>query len=59
LLDFTERLFHHLAHRFTGIKLWLLWQITDFNAGHGASLTLKLFIHASHNAQQGGFARAV
>ena len=56
---FAQTAFHFLAHGFFGVKLRLLWQIADFDAAHRHGFAFKLGVHARHNAQHGGFARAV
>lgn len=56
---FAETAFHFLAHGFFRIKLRLLRQIADFDVAHRHGFALKFFIHARHNPQHGGLARAV
>ena len=55
----AHRFFHDFAHGFVRIQLRFLRQIADADAGLRPCLALDVGIHARHDFQQGGFARAV
>ena len=52
--------FHHITqHVLFRIKLWLLRQVTNLDALSGPGFPGKILVHARHDAQQGGLARAI
>ncbi len=59
VLDVRQGLLDIAADGFGRIQLRLLRQVANVDAGLGAGLTVELGIDPRHDAQQGGFARAV
>ena len=55
----AHRFFDDFAHGFFGVKLRFLRQVADADAGLRPRFALDVGIHARHDFQQGGFARAV
>ena len=55
----AHRFFHNFAHGFFGVKLRFLRQVADADARLRPRFALDVGIHACHDFQQGGFARAV
>ncbi len=58
-LDMAQGLLDIAAHILGGVELGLLGQEADLDAGLRPGLALDLGVEAGHDAQQGGFARAV
>ena len=52
---FTQPFFYGFTHRVVGIKLGLLGQITDFDAGHRQGFALDIGIHTGHDFKKSGF----
>ena len=50
---------HAFTHALGRVELRLLWQITDVQIGHRRCLALDLLVHAGHDLEQGGLARAI
>lgn len=59
LLNVAHGLFHRLADGLLQIELRLLRQVADLNPRLRARLAFDIGVNAGHNAQQGGFPRAV
>ena len=51
--------FNAFAHGLGGVKLRLLWQVTNSQIGHRDGLALNLLVHTRHDFQQGRFTRAI
>ncbi len=56
---FAEALLHFLAHGVVGIELRFLRQVADGDVGLVLHLAVVFLVHAGHDAQHGGLARAV
>jgi hypothetical protein len=50
--DFTNALFHSVAHGLVGVKLGLLRQVTNFDARHGNGFALDFLVDAGHDFQE-------
>ena len=59
VFDRRDRFLDVAAHVLAGVELWLLRQEADMDAGLRTGLAENIGIDAGHDAQQGGFARAV
>ncbi len=57
--DLGHAFFDRFTHGLLRIQLRLLCEIADLGARIGARLTLEIGVHAGHDLQNGGFARAV
>jgi len=56
---FAHGLFHALADGVLVVELGFLGQVADLDPGHGDGFAFDFLVHAGHDLQQGGFARAV
>ena len=58
-LGFSHALFNVAAHVLARVELRLLGQVAHLDIGLGPGLAVKLPIHPRHDAQEGGFSRAI
>ncbi|MCY1402426.1 hypothetical protein D9M71_175670 [compost metagenome] len=58
-LDLAYGFLDHFTHGGLRVELGLLRQVADIDARHGAGFAFDLGVDAGHDAQQGGFTRAV
>ena len=58
-IDLGHRFLDFLAHRARGVELRLLRKVTYGQPWHGQRLAFELLVHARHDLEQRGFARAI
>jgi len=55
----ADAFFNGLADRLLGVHHGLLGQVADLDAGHRDGFALDVLVHARHDLEEGGLARAV